>query len=132
MFTLQQMKAAHAKVKSGADFPRYIQEIKLYGLKKYIYNVINGAITYYGENGYQIATSAIYETKTINSVASPDELRHIISIHQQGKTDLPTFCEQAAAAGVKQWVIDTDSMLCIYEDIDGKEMVAEPIPEAGY
>ena len=132
MFTLQQMKAAHGKVQSGADFPLYIQEIKLYGLKKYIFSVTDGAITYYGESGQQVAEPAIYEPKTINPVASPDELRHIILIHQQGKTDLPTFCEQAAVAGVKQWVIDTESMLCIYEDTDGKEMIAEPIPEAGY
>ncbi len=59
-------------------------------------------------------------------------LRHIISIHQQGKTDFSTFCEQVAAAGVKQWVIDTERMLCIYEDIDGKEMVAESIPDVSY
>jgi uncharacterized protein YbcV (DUF1398 family) len=132
MFTLQQMKAAHAKVKSGADFPQYIQDIKTYGLKKYIFSVIDGTITYYGQSGHQVAAPAIYEHKTINPVASPEELRHIITIHQQGKTDFPTFCDQAAATGVKQWVIDTERMLCIYEDADGKEMVAEPIPDAGY
>ncbi len=31
MFTAQQM-AAHAKVKTGADFPAYVQEIKQLGL----------------------------------------------------------------------------------------------------
>lgn len=132
MFTLQQMKAAHAKVKSGADFPHYVQEIKSYGLKSYSYNVTDGTITYYGENGHQVDAPAIYEPKTINLIASPDELRRIISIHQQGKTDFLTLCEQAAAAGVKKWVIDTERMLCTYEDTDGKEMVVEPIPEAGY
>ncbi len=126
------MKAAHAKVKSGADFPHYIQEIKSYGLKSYTYSVTDGTITYYGESGHQVAAPAIYKPKTINPIASPDELRNIISIHQQGKTDFPTFCEQAAAAGVKQWVIDTERMLCIYEDTDGKALVAEPIPDAGY
>jgi len=29
MFTVEQIKAAHSKVKSGADFPSYIKEIKL-------------------------------------------------------------------------------------------------------
>ena len=28
MFTLKQIKAAHSKVKSGADFPKYIADIK--------------------------------------------------------------------------------------------------------
>jgi uncharacterized protein YbcV (DUF1398 family) len=31
MFTLEQIKQAHSKVKSGADFPKYIQEIKILG-----------------------------------------------------------------------------------------------------
>jgi uncharacterized protein YbcV (DUF1398 family) len=132
MFTLQQMKAAHAKVKSGADFPRYIQEIKALGLKRYTYNVTNGTITYYGENGHVVSAPAIYAPKAINQVAAPDELRHIILIHQQGETDFPTFCAQAAEAGVKQWVIDTERMLCTYEDNEGREMVLEPIPDAGY
>lgn len=132
MFTLQQIKAAHVKVKSGADFPRYIQEIKAYGLKSYIFSVTDGSVTYYGENGHEVYGPVIYKPKTINPVASPDQLRHTITIHQAGKTDFLTFCEQAAAAGVKQWVIDTKRMLCIYEDINGKEMVVEPIPDAGY
>ena len=131
-FTLEQMKAAHAKVKSGADFPHYIQEIKSLGLKRYTFDVVDGKVTYYGESGYQVAAQAVYAPKTINQVASPDELSHIITIHQQGKNDFLTFCQQAADAGVKQWVIDTDRMLCIYEDIVGNEMVAEPIPQGDY
>ena len=27
MFTLEQIKSAHSKVKSGADFPNYVQDI---------------------------------------------------------------------------------------------------------
>jgi uncharacterized protein YbcV (DUF1398 family) len=132
MFTLQQMKAAHAKAKSGADFPRFIREIKALGLKKYTYSVSDGAITYYGENGYHVHAPAIYEPKSINSDASPEQLRHVIATHQQGQTDFPTFCQQVAMAGVKQWVIDTDLMLCIYEDSNGRELVSEPIPDAAY
>ncbi|RCH53841.1 phage envelope protein [Mucilaginibacter hurinus] len=130
MFTLQQIKAAHAKVKTGADFPRYIQEIKSYGLSRYIFNVTDGAIVYYGGNGHKVAGPPVYTPKIINPSASPDSLRNIIAVHQQGKTDFATFCSQAAGAGVKQWVVDTERMLCIYEDANGNEMVAEPIPEA--
>lgn len=131
-FTVEQMKAAHAKVKSGADFPRYIQEIKALGLKRYTFDLTDGTVTYFGENGYQVAAPAIYEPKSLNPIASPDDLVDIISIHQQGKTDFQTFCQQVIAAGVKQWVIDTDRMLCIYEDLKGNEMVAEPIPQGDY
>jgi uncharacterized protein YbcV (DUF1398 family) len=132
MFTLQQMKAAHSRVKSGADFPRYISEIKALGLKRYIFSVTDGSTTYYGENGHKVSAPAIYATKSIVAEASPEVLRETISIHQQGKTDFATFCEQAAAAGVKEWVIDTDRMLCIYEDQNGREMLAEPIPAGEY
>ncbi|MCD8741597.1 DUF1398 domain-containing protein [Mucilaginibacter roseus] len=132
MFTLQQMQAAHAQVKSGADFPLYIQTIKRLGLKRYVYSVIDGSTIYYGDNGYQVSASAIYEPKMINAEASPNELRQVITIHQQGQTDFNTFCEQAAAAGVKQWVIDTDHMLCIYEDLSGNDILAEPIPFIAY
>lgn len=31
MFTIEQIKTAHSQVKSGADFPAYIQEIKKLG-----------------------------------------------------------------------------------------------------
>ena len=33
MFTAEEVKTAHSKVKSGADFPAYIQEIKKWGLR---------------------------------------------------------------------------------------------------
>jgi uncharacterized protein YbcV (DUF1398 family) len=132
MFTLQQIKAAHAKVKSGADFPRYIQEIKALCLKRYVFSVGDGSAIYYGEKECQVVSPAIYIPKTINPESLPDQLRHTIAIHQQGQTDFLTFCTQAAEAGVKQWVIDTERMLCVYQDTDGKEMVAEPIPGAGY
>jgi len=131
MFTLQQIKTAHSKVRSGADFPGYIHEIRGYGLKRYIFSVIDGSTIYYGENGYEVAAAAIYEPKTIHSEPSPGTLRQNIAIHQQGQTDFFTFCDQAANAGVRQWIIDTTRMLCIYEDSEGRQMVAEPIPDAG-
>ncbi|PTR01131.1 uncharacterized protein YbcV (DUF1398 family) [Mucilaginibacter yixingensis] len=132
MFTLEQLKAAHAKVKSGADFPRYIQEIKALGLITYVYNLADGSTTYYGANGHQVSAPAIYPPKTINSEALADQLRYTIAIHQQGQTDFLTFCTQAAASGVKQWVIDTVQMACIYQDVNGNNMVIEPIPEEDY
>lgn len=31
MFTIEQIKEAHSQLKSGADFPEYIREIKIFG-----------------------------------------------------------------------------------------------------
>ena len=37
MFTVEQIKTAHGKVKSGADFPAYINEVKKLGVSFYEY-----------------------------------------------------------------------------------------------
>lgn len=132
MFTLQQLKAAHGRVKTGADFPRYIQEIKALGLLTYEFMVEDGSIIYHGAEDHRVEAPAIYEPLNINHTASPEALRHTIAIHQQGQTDFLTFCRQAAEAGVEKWVIDTQQMVCSYHDVVGRIMVAEPIPEGDY
>lgn len=132
MFTLQQMKAAHAKVKSGADFPKYVKEIKSLGLVYYNYMVADGTTVYHGTNDFKIMGDAIYQPRTINPQSSADELKHIIAIHQLGQTNFLTFCEQAASAGVNYWTVDTQRMACIYVDTADTEILVEPIPEGDY
>ena len=44
MFTVEQIKTAHSKVKSGADFPSYIKEIKSLGVTHYEAYVTDGHI----------------------------------------------------------------------------------------
>jgi uncharacterized protein YbcV (DUF1398 family) len=132
MFTIQQLKAAHSKVKTGADFPKYVQEIKSLGLTRYEYLVKDGTTIYYGMDDYEVKANPIYPPLAINPYSSIAALKHTIAIHQQGQTDFVTFCRQAAEAGVEKWVIDTAKMLCIYYNLTGAEMVAEPIPQGEY
>lgn len=132
MFTVQQIKTAHAKVKTGADFPAYIREIKLAGLLRYEYLVKNGQTVYYGADDFQVSGETIYAEKMISENPSPARVKQIISEHQQGKTDFLTFCSLVADAGVEKWVVDTQAMLCSYNDLAGNMMVAEPIPGDGY
>src|ERR1700761_8222418 len=120
MFTLQQIKAAHARVKSGEDFPAYIQEIKKLGLLHYDFMVSNGQVDYHGTDGFLISSQSIYSNKAISTIASPQLLRQIIAEHQQGKSDFLTFCQQVADAGVAKWVVDTQAMACSYYDLSGK------------
>jgi uncharacterized protein YbcV (DUF1398 family) len=131
-FTLEELLAAHAKVKTGADFPKYIKEIKLLGLVTYEYMVEDGSVTYLGHNGYQVKSRAKYTPLKISKAANADLLKHTITIHQQGKTDFKTFCNAAAEAGVEKWIIDTQNMFCNYVDLEGNLMVAEPIPADEY
>jgi uncharacterized protein YbcV (DUF1398 family) len=132
MFTEQQIKDAHSRVKTGADFPRYVQEIKKLGLLRYEYLVENGMTVYYCQNDHVVQSAARYEKLAIAPKSSAGALAHTIAIHQQGQTDFITFCRQAADAGVQKWVIDTQKMLCTYYDLQGNEMVAEPIPQGEY
>jgi uncharacterized protein YbcV (DUF1398 family) len=132
MFTEQQIKEAHGKVKTGADFPRYIHEIKQLGLLRYEYLVSNGITVYYGENGHKVKSAARHAPLIVAAASSIVALEHIIAIHQQGQTDFPTFCRQAAEAGVEKWIIDTKKMMCTYYDLGGNEIIAEPIPEVEY
>lgn len=132
MFTVQQIKTAHQKVKSGADFPRYVQEIKGIGMVRYEYMVTDGRTIYYGSNGYQTEAPAIYPQKNINPQASSLQIEHHIHEHQQGRSDFLTFCQQAADAGIHHWEVNTQIMLCSYYDSNSQVVHAEPIPQGDY
>jgi len=133
MFTEQQVKEAHAKVKTGADYPSYVQELKKLGVVKYDFIVKNGANVFFGEGNFSVTTEAKgYKKQKVAMDSSSDKLSHTIAIHQQGKTDFPTFCVQAAEAGVEKWTSDLKKMAVIYYDCKGKELLAEPIPAGDY
>ena len=132
MFTVQQIKAAHSKVKTGADFPRYVQEIKAFGLIKYDYMVADGRTIYHGADGFQVEAPPIYLLKKINIVPSVEGMERDIKNHQQGRSDFLTICQQAADNGVHRWEVNTQTMMCSYYDITGNRMIAEPIPQGDY
>lgn len=128
MFTIQQIKTAHAKVKSGADFPGYIQEIKMIGVVAYEHFVSNGCIKYYGASDFIISTEANWAPIEVAEIGEVKKLTQSLSIHQKGQTDYPTFCKQAADAGVEKWMVDLLKMICTYYDRSGNEMVIEMVP----
>lgn len=130
MFTINQIKEAHAKVKSGADFPKYILDMTKLGVISYEHFVSDGHIQYYGADGFTISADTKWEIRNIAQQADAARLRHCIAIHQQGQTDYPTFCKQVAEIGVEKWVVDMKKMSCDYYDLAGNKMLAEPIPEA--
>lgn len=123
------MQAAHSKVKSGADFPAYVQEIKKAGLLYYTFYVANGATVYTGAGDYELSGEAKYHPQSINDNGNADALQQCIRQHQQGYSDFFTFCRLCAECGVERWVVDTRSMYCTYLDKAGNALVAEPISE---
>ena len=128
MFTLNQISEAHAKVKSGADFPTYIQEVKALGLVSYDHYVSDGHTLFRGAAGFSLVADAKYPAMEVAATGAVERLQDALHLHQQGQTDYPTFCKQAVAAGVEKWTVDTQEMQCTYFDKEGTAMLVETIP----
>ncbi len=129
MFTIEQIKAAHSKVKSGADFPAYIQDIKKIGVTYYEAFVSDGHIDYYGANDYKTSSDSTYDALTIATTSNIEQFKTDLKAHQQGKTDYPTFCSDCAKSGIEKWVVCMDKMTCTYYDLAGTELLVEQIPQ---
>ncbi|MXN92025.1 DUF1398 domain-containing protein [Flavobacterium sp. Sd200] len=127
MFTIDQIKAVHSKVKSGADFPQYVQDIKALGVVSYNQYVADGRTVYNGQDHIAEAP-AKYQPFTIASTGNKERLAHHLKIHQAGETDYLTFCRHAAEDGVEKWTVDTEKMTCTYYDLAGNVLIEEVIP----
>lgn len=128
MFTEEQIKAAHSKVKSGADFPAYIQEIKSMGVTHYECYVTDGHTDYHGDNDPTATLPAKYEAVNIAAAPAIEEFKAGLKDHQQGKTDFLTFIKMCAATGIDKWIVSINKMTCTYYDTAGNEVLQEEIP----
>ncbi len=127
MFTLDQIKAVHAQVKSGADFPQYVQHMKQLGIVAYDLYVADGHARYVGFEQV-LESEPAYPPLAVAATGSQPALAQALTQHQQGHTDYPTFCRQAAAAGVEKWTTRTVELSCTYYDRQGQILVVEAIP----
>ncbi|RZK48766.1 MAG: DUF1398 domain-containing protein [Pedobacter sp.] len=128
MFTVEQIQTAHGKVKTGADFPSYIKDIKLLGVTQYETYVTDGHIDFHGGSNYTVIVPAKYEPIEIASTTKTEVFKAELLAHQQGKTDYLTFIKMCADTGIEKWAICMDRMTCIYYDKAGKEILVEEIP----
>jgi uncharacterized protein YbcV (DUF1398 family) len=128
MFTLEQIKAAHSKVKSGIDFPRYIHEIKQLGVMRYETFVADGHTDYMGLDAYKMSSDAKYTTLIIANNTNALQFKADLKAHQEGKTDYPTFCQDCAKSGIEKWAVQMDDMTCTYYSQSGEVVLVETIP----
>jgi uncharacterized protein YbcV (DUF1398 family) len=128
MFTVDQIEAAHSKVKSGADFPAYIRDLKNLGVTYYETFVADGHTDYYGENSYKTTSPAKYGQKAIALTTGENEFKADLKAHQEGKTNYPTFCDDAARSGIEKWAVSMGEMTCTYYDKAGNKVLVEAIP----
>lgn len=129
MFTVKQIEQAHDKVKSGADFPKYIQEIKELGVVAFETWVKDSHTEYFGLNNYQTKSNPQYDTLTISEVSNKEKFSQYLKNHQQGQTDYYTFCTHCAETGIEKWIVSLDKMTCIYFDRANNEILEEKISE---
>lgn len=128
MFTIEQIKNAHSLVKSGADFPKYIQNIKQLGVHAFETWVIDSNTVYFGADVYQTKCEPMYENLEIGNNSNTEKFTHYLKIHQQGQTDYITFCHDCAETGIEKWFANLDEMTCTYYDKAGNKILVEPIP----
>jgi len=129
MFTLDQIKAAHAKVKSGADFSNYVQDLIKLGVTFYETYVSDGHTDYLGMNDYKTSSAPKYSQLIIGERSDVEQFRLDLKAHQQGKTDYATFCNDCAKSGVEKWTVRMDKMTCAYYDKAGNKLLVEAIPQ---
>ncbi len=129
MFAIEHINAAHARVKSGADFPVYIQDLKKLGVISYETHVVDGHTDYHGIDTYSVSSPAGHERLIIADVPNKEHFTADLHDHQRGKTDYPTFCTDAAKSGIEKWVADLTAMTCTYFDRGGSVVLVEKIPQ---
>lgn len=128
MFTISDIKNIHAKVKSGADFPQYMQDIIALGVTSFETFVVDNHTIYYGKDDFQTTSEGFLETLKISDESNIQQFKSDLKTHQQGKTDYLTFLSDCAKSGVEKWIVVMDKMTCSYYDKNGNEMVVETIP----
>ncbi len=130
MFTVEQIESAHSKVKSGAEFPAYIQEIKEIGVIAFETCVSDSHTKYFGKNDFQTESKPKYKALTIANNSNKVKFIHYLKIHQLGETDYFTFCKHCAETGIEKWIVNLDKLTCTYFDKAGIEILVENIPNS--
>lgn len=128
MFTIQQIKEAHSKVKSGADFPKYMQDIIALGVTSFETFVFDNHTNYFGKDNFKTSSEGFLETLPIANESNIEQFKSDLKSHQQGNTDYMTFLNDCAKSGVEKWIVVMGKMTCSYYDINGNEMLVEKIP----
>lgn len=128
MFTIEQIKTAHAKVRSGADYPRFVQDIIALGVTHYTTFINDGHTDYKGKGGYQASSGPRSESLIVAEKSDAVNFGKHLKDHQAGKTDYMGFCIHCADDGIEKWTVDLEKMTCTYFDTGGSVILVEEIP----
>ncbi|MFV0564504.1 MAG: DUF1398 domain-containing protein [Flavobacteriaceae bacterium] len=128
MFTIAQIETAHTQVKSGADFPNYIRTLKKLGVKSFETWAVDSHTVYFGNQGFSVQSAPQYEPLPMASQTNLGLFKGYLKSHQNGETNYFSFCKHCAETGIEKWVVNLETMTCVYYDKSGSEMLIETIP----
>lgn len=128
MFSLEQIRQAHAKVKKGSDFPSYVSEIKSLGVLFFETYTYIRQTRYFGTDGHNVSSPPEQEFLSVCYITNPEQFKERLLAHQQGKTDYVTFCKDCAQTGIEKWLVSLVKMTCTYFDKAGNIVLVEKIP----
>lgn len=128
MFTLEQIQQEHQKVKSGADFPAYIQSLRILGVSSYQTWVSDGHTDFSSNSDERISSDPKYAALQIADSCNAEKFEADLKVHQLGGSDYPAFCRQSAETGIEKWIVNLDAMTCTYYDKNGSIVLTENIP----
>lgn len=127
IFSVQNIICAHKKVKSWADFLKYIEEIKSLGVVRYEVFVYDWHADYYDENNNSAQTSANYSPKKISENVDIDSFKKELQSLQEGKTDDNKFITMCAKTGIAKWQMNLEKMVCSYFDTNSELIFEEKV-----
>lgn len=128
MFTLKQIQAAHAKVKSGADFPKYVHTLREMGVTRYDVYVSDGHTDYYDQKGFRFSSEPVHAPLKVAEEDNRAKFNDYLKFHQDGRSNYETFCKHAAETGVEKWFVDIAAMTCTYCNKKCEEILVEAVP----
>lgn len=128
MFTLSDISTAHARVKSGADFPQYARNLIAMWVTAYDVYVSDGHAIYLG-NDMPLVSPAKYATLSITDSVNQEKFIERLKLHQGGGADYMTFCQDCAETGIEKWTLDMWAHTCTYYDTSGNVVHTENFPE---
>ena len=127
-FTLEELNAAEAKVKSGADFPNYMKELIQMGVLRLETFVLDGNTVFHGEGSHAVKAALKYPPLAIAETHNAQQFQADLKRHQRGETDFFTFCADCAKTGINKWIIDVGEKTCTYFDLSDEVVLVESIP----
>jgi uncharacterized protein YbcV (DUF1398 family) len=126
-FSIEEIRAARERVRSGVDFPTLVRDLIALGVEKYDTYVGDGHSEYFGQHGHEVVAEATRLPIEISDVRDDMRFQAHLNLHRQGDTDYSAFCRDAASDGVHKWTVNMRTLTCSYYDSTGKEMLVEQI-----